>query len=248
MTHQYIPKMERDTANGENFDENYQNLINEFKENVVRGSGGDPRPQKIEKNEYLADFYKIREFVLGKTSRLRTFLVLFLKEITWRNELKNIFDIHPTHLDEIFEFFKENDLIVFKPLIEVDNLLFETVIKQQSIKFYAQRERVKVYTLTPKGKNYGINLIDDISLLCKNNPTLNLHMQEIIKKTENHKKIMSKILLEENQSNQRTVVYPDGFIEIRKTLRSKKIERDTQQAITELKQERLLENGKGRIN
>lgn len=232
----------------ENINNFVNNLKSQFNKNATCGSGGDPHVEKIEKSENLADFYRVRDYILGKDSRLRVFLILFLKEITWRNELKETFDIHPSHFEEIFEFFKANNMMIFKPLIEVDNLLFETVIKQQSIKFYAQRERVKVYTLTPKGKNYGINLIDDISLLCKNNPTLNLHMQEIIKKTENHKKIMSKILLEENQSNQRTVVYPDGFIEIRKTLRSKKIERDTQQAITELKQERLLENGKGRIN
>lgn len=219
---------------------NYKSVINDFKKNFTCGSGGDPHMDKILKNENEADFYKVREYILSKTSRLRVFLILFLKEITWRNELKTTFDIHPSHLEEIFNFFKENNLIVFKPLTEVDNILFECVVKQQSVNFYGQREKVKVYTLTPKGKEYGLNLIDDILNFAQNNFTLQLYVQEIIKKTENHRKTLNNILEEEQNYNNRTITYPDGFVEVRDTLKFKKLNTDIKRATIELKKELLL--------
>jgi len=225
----------------------YKQVISDFKKNFTCGSGGDPHMDKILKNETDADFYKVREYILSKTSRLRVFLILFLKEITWRNELKTTFDIHPSHLEEIFEFLKENNLIVFKPLIEVDNILFECVIKQQSIHFYGQREKVKVYTLTPKGKEYGLNLIDDILNYAKDNFTLQLYVQEIIKKTENHRKILTYILDEEKINDQRTITYPDGFIETRNTLKFKKMNKDIKKVSIELRKEKLLEKEKNNL-
>jgi len=227
----------------ENINNFVNNLKSQFNKNATCGSGGDPHVEKIEKSENLADFYRVRDYILGKDSRLRVFLILFLKEITWRNELKETFDIHPSHFEEIFEFFKANNMMIFKPLIEVDNLLFETVIKQQSIHFYSQRDKVKMYTLTPKGRIYGENMMDDIERLTSTNFTLQIYVNEIIKKTENHRKILLNIRNKELNNNTRTIVYPDGFIEIRETLKSKNFKKEIKTASLELKKELLLTNG-----
>jgi hypothetical protein len=214
-------------------------ILKRFKENSASYSRVEQEVTNFEKNEKIAEFYNFREYVLSNSHRIRIFLILYLKKLTWLSELMKKFDIHPRHTTPTLEKFKEFGVLDFIPYVEVEDLLFETVWKLEGTRFYAHRDEVKVYNLSEKGEDFAKYLIDDIFELSKKDNTLSLYVNEIIKRTETHRELYKSLLNIEKTQNERYIQYPDGLIETRKTERKKAIERETKIALEEIKQERL---------
>jgi len=215
------------------------NIYNNYKKNT--GNKKEEPIKHFKFTEEMGEYYNIRQFILKKNVNVRMFLVLSLKQITWYKELKIKFDIHPSHITEFFDYMKENDMILFSPLVEVDGILFETVTSQNNAHFYGARDLVKVYTLTEKGKEIAKRLTDDIIKLTNQRSDLNMYLQQILKKTNIHRILMNKIKGEESKRGLRKVRTPDGSEYYHETKNQIKFEKELNQAIIDTKQELLLE-------
>jgi hypothetical protein len=212
-----------------------ESVIEEIRKKGHRDSTMELRLSNFEKNEKIGEFYTFRDYVLNNVNRIRVFLIFYLKEITWTNELRNKFDIHPRDISNILDKFKEYDFIDFKPYSEVDSVLFESVWRQQGNRFYAMRDIVKVYNITEKGLSFGDHLIDDIFDMSKKNQLISKYLEDITNKTNKHREILKNIRKEETTLTRRQITYPDGFIEDKVTLKGKEIETASKLALLENK-------------
>lgn len=211
------------------------NIIEKMK-NAIGGSGADPPRALFDIDPSMTQIYAIRSYILEKNVRIRMFLILGLKQITWYSELKDKFDIHPSHITEFFDYMKENSMILFKPLVEVENILFDSVITQNTYSFYSQRDTVKVYTLTPLGNELFEKILNDLIKLCNERPDLKLYVNEIMTKTETHRYLLGKLKDKETKEFKRLIKYPDGLEVEVETEREREYKKD----LLEFKQQLLL--------
>jgi DNA-binding PadR family transcriptional regulator len=210
-------------------------------------SGSDRRPSFDETlnsfsfDSQMAKYYKFKDLVMNDIEYIKILLVVAMKEITWRKELENKFDIHPEKISSFFKIAKQNGIVYYRPLVEVEHILFESVIKQNSPAFYGKRDTVKVYTLSPEGKEICKKMMNEIAKLSNSRSDLQLHLSFIQDKTKLHRHMMLSIHEAEWEYLERKVTYPDGQVEARKTLRMRKMEDDSRIALIELKKQKFNE-------
>lgn len=214
--------------------------VKENLRNAQRGSSSDPL-EDFEINKTMMKYCDVRQKVFSNVEYIKVLLVLGLKEITWRKELEVKFDAHPSNITHFFEFMKQEGMVLFKPLVEVDEILFETVIKMNPISFYAQRDKVKVYTLSPEGKQITKKLMDDILKLTNERTDLQIIVDMIMQKTEQHRVTMQRIMQEETELLERNVSWPDGVMYRKETLKSKEISHIAKLVAQESKLEEVKE-------
>ena len=200
----------------------------------------DEKLKKLKFDDKMAQYYEIRNKILSDVEFLKMFMVIAMKEITWRKELENQFDCHPSKITEFFNYFKKEGFILYSPLVKVDGILFETVIKQNTNAFYGKRDTVRVFTLSPEGKEFSQKLFDDIIKVTNKRTDLQVHVNFVISKTKSHKLTYNKIMEEELSENERRVQYPDGVVYTHKTIRAMKFEKEIAEARIEIRQEMLL--------
>lgn len=197
--------------------------------------------------EFDKEKLKITNEIIKNKHLVKALLVLGIKKVTWQRELKDNYGISGTYIDLFIKLMTEGGFIIHKILGEIDDIYFETIIKCNSKKFYDHRTQVKVFTLTESGEELVEYATDRIKELTKNNQHFAFIIQEVMKKTNMFTKLYNKILKEETEELERRVVYPDGFIETRRTIRSKQLEKEKKLAIMELKEELLLSRQKQQL-
>lgn len=171
--------------------------IYEMLEKDKRGSATRPPFEKILQNvefdNNMAKYYDIRKKILSDIKYVEMLLVIGFKKITWRKELQDKFDIHPGKITEFFDYMKQQGMILFKSLTDIDNSLFETVLSLNTNMFYSQREFVKVYTLSPEGNEITKKLMNDINKLKEKRTDLKTTIEAITEKTNLFKLQFKKI-------------------------------------------------------
>ena len=200
---------------------------------------------------YKKKILSTKEFILNKDVNIRLILILSLKKITWKEELITKFDIQPKDITNFFEKLKTLGLILFKPLCEVDDILFETVIKQNPCSFYDKRDKTMVYTFNPSHQEEIVDIMTDVFKLTNTRSDLRILLSDINTKTQNHRESMQKIYEEESSLHERYITYPDGFFELKETMKKKKFIQELlfhsmefKQDLLEQKQEKNLLSNK----
>lgn len=175
--------------------------------------------------------------IISNTELIKCLLVLGLKKFTWRNELEIIYGINNYYVSKFIDLFKKNGLIINKLLCEIEEIYFEAIIKSNSIKLYEQRDTINIISLNEKGYIFVEKCIDKIIKLAEIREDIFFIVNEINNKLENFNLLIKNILLEETTLTERLIQYPNGLIQNKRTLYGKKIDKDTKEALLELKKQ-----------
>jgi hypothetical protein len=178
---------------------------------------------------------EIKEFVLKSVSNITCFLVLALKRVTWNNELESTYDVHKYAIYNFFEFFKSQGLVLFKPLSEVDNILFYAVMTQNTKTFYDKRDSIRVFTLSPEGEDLIKNISEEIFRISNSRTDIKILIDEILKKTKIHRELIAENIKKEKSPQLIKNIMPDGTLFYVQSKKSKEFEIETKNILAELK-------------
>jgi len=220
-------------------------FINEEIEDLINSAKGGRKTAPLEVNFKKQDFSremdninKLYNKLINNTEYLKCLLILSLKKVSWKKELREKFDCSKTLVDYFIYYMKQNGFIVTKQLIDLDNILFETIINTNPKDFYSQSTKVNLITLTPNGEEFAKRILEDCVKLQRGD--IQFTIDEINNKTKAFRFIYNKILKKENKLGSRLIEYPDGTLVERVTLRQMKLNRDCENAMLEYRKEVII--------
>lgn len=187
---------------------------------------------------------ELKNYVLKYVSNITCFLVLILKKVTWTNELESTYDVNKYSVSHFLEHLKNKGLILYKPLSEVDNVLFNAVITPNPKSFYDKRESIRVYTLNPDYEDIIKEISDEIFRLSNTRTDLKILIDEILKKTKIHRDLVLDNIKKEQNNYLIKNYMPDGTLFYVQSQRSKELENETKKILKEIKLEKLREKEK----
>lgn len=224
-----------------------ENIIGLEIEDLIKGVQGLPSTQplnaKIENNDFSSEMISINKLydkIINNTEYLKCLLVLTLKKVTWHNELRDKFDIGSRTIEYFIDNMKCNGFIYTKQLIEIDNILYETLLTLNNESFYKQSHNINLITLSSIGESFVKKVVEDCIKLQREDIIFTIN--EINNKTLSFRKIYDKIKDKENVIGNRIIKYPDGTIIERDTLANNKLKKDIKVSLLELKTDILLEH------
>lgn len=216
------------------------NFYDELLKNVKGVVRTTPFTKSYIHDDNMARYFNFREKIFNNMTYLKIFLVFAIKEVTWKKELRDFFDCTPVEIGKLLAEMNRIGLVFNKQLISVDDLLFETIIKQNSNAFYGQRDRVMLYTLSDIGREFANALLENISEVISHRSDLQVFLQVLNERTQTHKLILSQIELEETSQYERLIRYPDGFIECKRTRKHKLLVSNAKQLTLQFRQQEVI--------
>jgi len=221
----------------EDYDKKVKNLLNKFKASQDVGRLGD----KIQKQDFTNRMIKVNQLynkVMNNIEYLKCLLVLFIKQITWKRELKEKFNCSGSIIEYFDNYMKDCGLIINKQLVDLDNCMYEAILKTNTSEFYYQSTKVNLIALTPDGLDFCNRVLNDFK---SDRQDIYNIINNIEKKSLAFRSAYEKLKQKENELSDRLIKYPDGTLIERESEARKKLNKDVNEALLEIKREKLLE-------
>jgi hypothetical protein len=220
--------------------------INDEIEKMINSSQGcqgmAPLNPKIEKHDFsdqMRDLSKFYNSIINNTEYLKCLLVISLKKVTWKKELMDKFGCSHNTVNYFIDYMKANGLVISKNFVDLDNILYETILRLHTDKLYRQINNTNLIMLTINGEEFVKRIIKDCSKL--NRQDIMFNIQEIHNNTRAFRIVYDEISGKENKLGNRLIKYPDGTLVKRRTEAQKVFDKNIQVSLLKFKRDMLLE-------
>lgn len=157
--------------------------------------------------------------LLNDKDYVKAILVLGIKKVTWKNELRYDYELHHEKVDKFIDKMEQLGFIVSKRLYHIPDIVYQTLIQCNNEQFYHQSPNV--YVLTDYGSSFMDSAVSYISKSMNTNQYIINLIAMIEERTKNFHNKIDEITKKELENDTIQVKFPNGVIIEKETLRLK---------------------------